>query len=76
MALRIRPSTYRGLKGFSLSGTSPEGHRVRIFTRSRIGAEFMRAKLKAGLVAGTLDDFKADAVLAGDPFQGVWAGPV
>lgn len=59
MSLQIRPATYRRWPGFVLSGRSPDGHNVRIFTRTRSAAERMREQLRAGEEI-TLGDFERD----------------
>lgn len=46
--IQIRKSTYRSKPGFTISGLSPKGHHVKIFTETRSSAEHIRDKVKRG----------------------------
>jgi len=50
MALQIRQSTYRNQEGFTVTGrvTPDQSWPVSIFTRSRVSAEKIRDRIKAG----------------------------
>jgi hypothetical protein len=44
--LRIAALTYRGHQGFSVTGTDEYGHRIRVFAKTRKGAEAIRSAYK------------------------------
>ena len=46
--VRVLPHVYRGLEGFSVRGSDAWGRRLRIFARTREGAEEIRRAVESG----------------------------
>lgn len=46
--ISVVPGTYRRLEGFKVRGTDWAGRSIRVFCRTREGAEFWRVYLKTG----------------------------
>lgn len=60
MSLQVRPTTYRGVPGFTLCGLDGHGRRLRVFFADRTAAERTRDRVRADRDYEIgLDDFEA-----------------